>query len=669
MIKARRKMNSIRLLIVLGLLLGVAGAAEPEPAWIQAWKKGPMNAEETKAFMKRLAQFVFDNHLKKNPKSPQRGMVYEFFDVSRKGQFDQWVQGECLDTMHDGAWFAAAMVNAYRTTGEPFYKAFLTKWQLPFYCKMLNHSDELFTAKRNDARPGAKPWGKPWAFQEGEKGFIPYFWDDGGSVSLERRYGKNPRGIRPCVDFLAGKPNPKFLLNGYSHGMSNHMAQDIGVMLQLAWLLVRDSADPMEKKLAAELAEAARNLHECRMRHHGPIPMCVSPTALANNDAGLMKRVPDPNDKRLWTPSNHYTRALRDFRPGQRMSFPGFTDGWQYQYYFSIARTGGRLPRPLAFKLIYDAYTEPMLYRYYSDDALVPPGINKADSYPLFARDGRPVGYRSDRKGPHGTPWPVGCRMGPQNMVNCGWALQALRTYPGIWEERYKREFSNDLRVYIDDPLGMGTDKTGFGFSGGPFQLGGATVTLGSGRCDFRAVGVAPADEVTFKIFSQPDAKGRNAVITLKKDKTVAAVNHKGETLRIRATVAPEKRGFTYSFHLPYTVVKGQEPWANGLEHCRYSIRVGNETRNFYLASPEAQVRAWLERELGCGLRTWEALFREVGYLPVAVGSKRQWGRFSDSGGYAHLISAAAQWLLYLEGKRDWEMHNILPVLKPKRTR
>jgi hypothetical protein len=31
------------------------------------------------------------------------------------------------------------------------------------------------------------------------------------------------------------------------------------------------------------------------------------------------------------------------------------------------------------------------------------------------------------------------------------------------------------------------------------------------------------------------------------------------------------------------------------------------------------------------------------------------WDKFSDNGGYAHLISAAAQWIMYREGKCDWE--------------
>ncbi len=126
---------------------------------------------QTRAFMKELARYVFDNHLRQEVKSEQRGMIYEYFDLQRKGQFDQWVQGEALDTMHDGAWFAAALVNAYRATGDAYYKDFLTRWVLPFYCKMLNHSDTLFSARRNDARPGAHTFDKEHQLQTGEKGF------------------------------------------------------------------------------------------------------------------------------------------------------------------------------------------------------------------------------------------------------------------------------------------------------------------------------------------------------------------------------------------------------------------------------------------------------------------------------------------------------------------
>src|SRR5205814_6712081 len=126
----------------------------------------------------------------------------------------------------------------------------------------------------NDARKGAHTFNKEHALQEGEKGFVPYWWDDGASVSLERRRDKDPLGAFACTDLLAGKPNPQYRLAGWSHGSSNHLAQDLGVMLLTAWLLLRDSTDRKDLTLAREVALAARKLHECRMRQQGHIPKC-----------------------------------------------------------------------------------------------------------------------------------------------------------------------------------------------------------------------------------------------------------------------------------------------------------------------------------------------------------------------------------------------------------
>jgi len=634
-----------------------ADAAEKAASkWTVTERQSPPTADETRTLMKRLFRYVEDHHLKKAEKSEQRGMVYEYFDTRRAGQFDQWVQGEALDTMHDGAWLAAAMVNAYRATGDPLYKDFLVRWQLPFYCKMLNHSDRLFSVKHDNARPTAHRFDREHLFQEGEKGFVPYWWDDGASVSLERRRDKNPLGPFSCTDRLAGKPNPKFLLDGYSHGSSNHMAQDLGVMLELAWLLLRESKDPTEQKLAEEIAEAARNLHECRMRHHGPIPMCAAPAALANGNAALMKFVPDQSVPGAAELANHYYRALYDFKPGQRQAFPGFADDQEYRYYFGIARHGGRLPRPLAFKTIYDAYTEPLLYRYYSDDAEVPAGINRFDLHPYFAVDGRLPDYRSDRRGPGDQPRPIGSRMGPQNMVCCGWALQALRTYPGIWEEHYQRALPKDLRVYIDDRLPQS--------SVGPapaatIQLGSTKLELLSSRNTLHVKGRVKGDAVTLKLFSRPDGQGRHAAVTLRKDKSSEAINDRGEKLQGKIDIVPAEDGFCFNVELPYGVIRGQQFWANGVEFGRYSVQVGKARHNFYLMSPERQVKARLQHELAGGLRTWEAIFKERGYIPTGLGTGADWEYFSDAGGYAHLLSAASQWLFVLEGKNDWEQHHV----------
>src|SRR6185295_10367811 len=113
-------------------------------------------------------------------------------------------------------WYAAAMVNAYRATGDETYRKFLMEYQVPFYCKMLNHSDTLFSAKQNDADPKAFTFNKEHMLQEGEKGFVPYWWDDGASVSLERVRTKRPQPEFSATDRTIGKPNPDYLLDGWS---------------------------------------------------------------------------------------------------------------------------------------------------------------------------------------------------------------------------------------------------------------------------------------------------------------------------------------------------------------------------------------------------------------------------------------------------------------------
>ena len=55
------------------------------------------------------------------------------------------------------------------------------------------------------------------------------------------------------------------------------------------------------------------------------------------------------------------------------------------------------------------------------------------------------------------------------------------------------------------------------------------------------------------------------------------------------------------------------------------------------------------------------AIFKAKGYIPTGIGAGNTgagfpWEELSDTGGYAHLITAASQWLFYLEGKRDWEV-------------
>jgi len=67
------------------VLLAQALPAAEKPPRADAYRQGPMTADQTCAFARQLAQFIFDNHLKKNPRSQQRGMIYEYLDMSHLG--------------------------------------------------------------------------------------------------------------------------------------------------------------------------------------------------------------------------------------------------------------------------------------------------------------------------------------------------------------------------------------------------------------------------------------------------------------------------------------------------------------------------------------------------------------------------------------------------------
>jgi len=149
------------------------------------------------------------------------------------------------------------------------------------------------------------------------------------------------------------------------------------------------------------------------MRHHGPDPDVHRPGRVGQRQRRSRQAYSVARELRDARQTITSAPVCR-FEPGKTYPLPGFADDQQYRYYFGIARAGGKMPEPLAFKTIYDAYTEPMLYRLYSDDAPVPPGINRFDLHPYNFRDGKPEDYRSQRKGHYNRPRPTGSRMGPQ---------------------------------------------------------------------------------------------------------------------------------------------------------------------------------------------------------------------------------------------------------------
>jgi hypothetical protein len=586
----------------------------PRPAW-DVDPGAPLTAAETKAFMRALAGTVFERHLKKTENSEQRGMIYEYVDVPT----GRWLQGEALDTMHDGAWFCAALATAARATGDPYYEEFLTKWTLPFYLKMLNQSDTLFNADRDDVDEKGNRFGLEHQLRKDEKGFVPYWWDDGASFSLEAARKKSGKPVFSCTDRLAGKPNPEARLDGWAHGSSNHEAQDLALMLQTAWCLVREK----DVALAGRIAEAARNLQECRTRHGAAgIPACLAAFGLTNRDVDALKKLGDPRGKPI------YDQCLDS---GEKaVSTPAFADNQEYEYYAAIAK--GALPKNVALRLVYDAFTFPQLLRIWSDSGDIPRGMGRFDFSALAFKGGKPESYRSDRA------IPMGSRVGPQTLVVCGWALQALEAYPGLWEE-------TGAVPVLDGHYGIDCRPADKAVE---VVVGDLALRVAAHPAALLVAGTSKGDTLTLRV--------GKADVTLRKKGAAEAVNDQGEALRVTAHTVTAPEGFAFEFALPWTSAKDQKPWANLVERREVEIAVGEAKKAFRIASSEARVKAALRRELGEGLRTWKTIFDRLGYIPTGLG---RWDAYSDAGGCAHLLKAAAQWLLVLEGKRDWELQRV----------
>ena len=88
----------------------------------------------------------------------------------------------------------------------------------------------------------------------------------------------------------------------------------------------------------------------------------------------MRKTLPEVTWKSLENARSDWRHARFEFKPDEQVKVPTFCDDQEYSYYSGVARDG-TLTEPLAFRLTYDAYTLPQLYRMYSDDSEVPPGI------------------------------------------------------------------------------------------------------------------------------------------------------------------------------------------------------------------------------------------------------------------------------------------------------
>ena len=316
------------------------------------------------------------------------------------------------------------------------------------------------------------------------------------------------------------------------------------------------------------------------------------------------------------------------------------------------------MPQAAAFKLVYDAYTEPKLYRYYSDDALVAAGMNRFDLHPINFIAGKPADYRSDKKGPSGKPRPMGSRFGPQNMIQCALALQAFKQFPDVWDTSIGMLFKGIPRVNIHDSL-INPSKNAVLTN---LKLGNHVVSVEATPSSIGIKATLPNSIKKISIMQISDSKRFGCDLIIKDDGNLEARSFAGVLLsgKISATLNGGNR--TIDCVIPTTVNKAQSPWMNCIELEKYAIKIEGDEVEFILASSQADVVKSLEKEVAEGIFNWSKVFATKGFIPTALETGSDWDHYSDTGGYAHLISACAQYLNYLEGKKDWELLRI-PIL------
>jgi hypothetical protein len=162
------------------------------------------------------------------------------------------------------------------------------------------------------------------------------------------------------------------------------------------------------------------------------------------------------------------------------------------------------------------------------------------------------------------------------------------------------------------------------------------------------------------KLLLASATSGDDAIATVSLDAAgrATAVNGQRAALRIVATRQSDGR---VTLELPFTMAKSQKRWLNAVEDSRWIAKLddGAPCALLFLTRPET-VRARLALELSDGLRFWQKVFKDKGCVPASIAPGKPLANadadLSDAAGYAFLIAAIAEYSVWLNGERDWEL-------------
>lgn len=293
-------MNRILLALLSALVLAQsAGAAKPDD-----WPR-----ERMVRLLRELADEVFDRFVVQDPNRRVYGMTYEYVRDGKQ------VQDFGLDTMHDGAWFASAMVTAHRIDPEGGYLRRVQRFQVPFYVNVLKHSDRLF--------PHMIPREGQERFDAPIRGWAPRGWDDGPGIDLVAGVPFSTGVVsHPHGTVIERDVEGKFLHAYYTS--SHHLLQDLADGLMNVWLTTHDP----------DVAEAILLIHQGRIEHGHRVPVVQTAAGLTNNRVDLYRRSREPE----FEPANGLHPLWRGLVDRRETTAGFYDDGLAWSYGAECAR-------------------------------------------------------------------------------------------------------------------------------------------------------------------------------------------------------------------------------------------------------------------------------------------------------------------------------------------
>ena len=582
--------------------LALAPYAAPRAPDAKEWPR-----EKLIKFMHEIADFVYAHHVVVDPQRKTFGMVYEFWKDGRQ------IQEFGLDSMHDGAWWMSAMLAAHRADPGGGWLERVQKYQIPFYTNLLLNSDRLFP-KMEPTAEDRTPWTAP------VKGWAPRGWDDGGGF-----------------DRKTGRP----LAEGYFSG-SNHLAQDLADALLDVWMTTRDP----------QVAAALQALEEAKHESSGAIQGLEigADFSAGRADAFLRYMLPDFAPEAM---NSYYTGMF--LQRGSRL--PAYDDGlaWMYRQATAAAQISGEFPRGFAAHAIARCFGHQAAMEAFFDRPAYEYGVWFFDLQraPGFVEGtGALENYAGTSRNFFGA-------RGLEISWTAAGLLPELKAQPSLWDGNVPTKIAAEPRVpIVDEP--PATDAKREDAYAKLAVVNGEDLWLLADPRNLHVFVESSKPEVvlTFQhaVFASPDV--RVAKITIKKDGTVIAVNDRGAKMLV-ASAFVEGARWSAEVRIPFSIVPAQAQWINGVDHARGFVGCAGKYQAVYFLSSSARILHRLENLALGSIDYWHGVWKKTGIIPSGLSAPTadagEW-EISDAGNCAHLLQTIALWLIYADGKREWEI-------------